>query len=65
MEKSYRVMGADRNGYCRTAEFRSSNRPNTKKWLAEVVEQEMWKGVQFTEYVAIVNGNGYRPIRKH
>lgn len=65
MNKTYRLMGTDRNGYCRTAEFRSSNRPNTRKWLEEVKEQEAWKGVTFTQYVAVVSDNPYRPIKNH
>lgn len=63
--KTYRVMGTNRRGECITATFQSSNRANTKKWLAEVAEHEAWKGVTFTTYKAVMSDSPYKEIKAH
>lgn len=66
MTKTYRVYGTNRRGECITATFRTDSRPNTKKWLAEVAEHEMWRGVTFKNYVNLSSEYGdYRAIKAH
>ena len=66
MTKTYRAYGTNRQGECITATFESSSRPNTKKWMAELVDHEMWRGVKFTNYINLSSANGeYRAIKAH
>lgn len=63
MEKEYRLMGTNRRGECKTATIRTSRRPNTKAWLAEVIDEEMW-GATFMHYRALPYGDT-RAIKAH
>lgn len=63
--RTYRVMGSNRRGECITATFRSSNRPNTRKWLEEVAEHEAWRGAKFTSYVNMDGDCPYKEIKAH
>lgn len=66
VEKTYRVACHNRRGEYITATFKSSNRPNTKKWFEELADHELWRGVKFTEYVNMSSDYGeYRAIKAH